>query len=457
MTDFSDKKNILIVDDIPAFCRQLRQMLNRETHAARVCTDPAKVPAMLEKRPYHLVITTLVMKKMAGFDLIRKIRGSGHSVPIMLITGHGSRESAIEAQRLGVSDYLYKPVAPRELIARVEKVLGQNGSEVERMASFKLDKLVSNDPAMKSIFDMVEAIAISNSRVLILGETGTGKQLIAQAIHSLSPRKNEPFIEINCAAIPGNLLESEFFGHERGSFTGAVDQRIGRFEEAGGGTIFLDEIGEIDYALQAKLLRVLEDGVFSRVGGSRMLRSRARVIAATNRDLRVASQKGDFRADLFYRLHVISLRLPPLRDRLADLPLLTRYFQDKYLPPGHHLEFSQGAFKVMRDYGWPGNVRELEHLVERLCVMHPGKLVREEELPDYFRQPGSLSGQSAPEHLSFREAVNDFEKRYLEKALDLHHGNMAAAARHARMDRAQFFRLARRHGLDTKRPRRAAG
>ena len=455
MPVISEKSRVLIVDDIRAFCHEIQTMFDPALFDARVCCDPAKVPALLQETEFHLVITTLVMKKMGGFELIRKIRGKGRTVPIMLITGHGSRESAIEAQRLGVSDYLYKPVNPRELIARAEKVLAQAKDEAEKKASFKLAKLVSNDPAMKSIFDTVEAIAISNSRVLILGETGTGKQLIAQAIHSLSPRKKEPFIEINCAAIPANLLESEFFGHERGSFTGAVGRRIGRFEEAGGGTLFLDEIGEIDYALQAKLLRVLEDGVFSRVGGSRILRSRARVIAATNRDLRLASQKGDFRADLFYRLHVISLRLPPLRERLTDLPLLTRYFLNKYSPPAGRQEFTPAAMQKLRSYSWPGNVRELEHLVERLCVLNPAAKVGVEDLPDYIGQTPVENNVKQLEPLSFREAVRDFEKRYLAHALDLHHGNMAAAARQARMDRSQFYRLARRHGLAGTKPRRA--
>ncbi len=451
-------RQILIVDDIPAFCRELKRMLPREIYTSTICTDPVAVTGMLLKRKFDLVITTLVMKKMGGFDLIRKIRGSGIDVPIMLITGYGSLESAIEAQRIGVSDYLYKPVSEKELNARVAKVLDKARLEQEHGATFRLDNLVSQDPAMKSIFDMVEAVALSNSRVLILGETGTGKQLIAQAIHSHSPRKDEPFVEINCAAIPEALLESEFFGHERGAFTGSVAQRKGRFEEAQGGTLFLDEIGEISYDLQAKLLRVLQDGSYSRVGGNAVLKSKARVIAATNRDVRKLAQEGSFRTDLFYRLHVISLTIPPLRKRKKDLPFLTRYFLDKYCPAGREMAFSPTALTMMESYSWPGNVRELEHLVERFSVMHPHPIVEAEDLPDYIQQaamPVKETSVTAP--LPFREARQRFEREYIAQALRLHNGNMSRAARYAGMDRSQFFRMVRHHGMNPKEPQFSEG
>jgi len=447
----SDLKNLLIVDDVPSFCQEVAEMLPKKSYACTICTDPTEAPGRLASGAFHLLITTLVMKKLDGFDLVRRIRGDGLSLPIMLITGYGSPESAIEAQRLGVNDYLYKPVVAKELRARAAKLITQSESDSDGQGAFKLDKLVSRDPAMKSIFDMVQTIAQSNSRVLILGETGTGKQLIAQAIHSLSPRRDEPFVEINCAAIPENLLESEFFGHERGAFTGAVDRRIGRFEEAKGGTIFLDEIGEVDLGLQAKLLRVLENGNFNRVGGSTTLHSRARVIAATNRDLRAASQEGEFRADLFYRLHVISVTIPPLRERKADLPFLTRYFLKKYLAPGRTLQFGDEALRLMNAYNWPGNVRELEHLVERFSVMHPKPVVEAQDLPRYMFQAVEEGQNGSPGETSFKEARNEFERKYLQNILRLHDGNMAAAARVAQMDRAQFFRLVRRHNLDPRK------
>jgi DNA-binding NtrC family response regulator len=444
--------NILIVDDIPSFCEELNETLSAAGYSCTICTDPTEATALLGTRTFHLLITTLVMKKLGGFDLIRAIRGVGHSLPWILITGHGSLESAIEAQRLGCSDYLYKPVEARELRARVDKVIGRRERSEEGVPPFQLDKLVSQDPGMKSIFDMVEAIASSNSRVLILGETGTGKQLIAHAIHALSPRCNEPFVEINCAAIPESLLESEFFGHERGAFTGATQQRIGRFEEAQNGTIFLDEIGEIGYSLQAKLLRVLQDGKFNRIGGPQTLRSNARVIAATNRDLRAAAKAGDFRTDLFYRLHVISVTVPPLRSRKKDLPVLTRYFLEKYRPAGRTLELSPEALKALDGYFWPGNVRELEHLAEQICVMHKGPVVHARDLPDYILEPSPEPVEDFPAaDRTFREAKVDFERKYLEHALLLHQGNMAQAARFAGMDRSQFFRMVKQHQIDPKK------
>ncbi len=449
--DDGEPEKILVVDDIPEFCRELKEILSTKPYTVTICTDPTKVIGMLGRQKYDLVITTLVMKKMGGFDLIRKIRGAGNPIPIMLITGYGSLESAIEAQRIGVSDYLYKPVSAKELKVRVAKVLLQERPENKGAAPFRLEKLVSRDPAMKSIFDMVEAVAISNSRVLIMGETGTGKELIAHAIHAKSPRKNEPFIEVNCAAIPENLLESEFFGHERGAFTGAVSQRRGRFEEAKGGTLFLDEIGEISYDLQAKLLRVLEDGGFTRVGGSTIHRSNARVIAATNRDLRVAAQEGRFRADLFYRLHVISLTIPPLRKRHQDLPFLARHFFNEF-HRGRSIEFSPDALAAMEAYSWPGNVRELKHLVERFSVMHPKPVIEVDDLPDYIAGAASKSTESAPVEggIRFAEAKKNFERHYIINALKLHEGNMSRAARYAGMDRSQFFRMVRQHGIDPK-------
>jgi transcriptional regulator with GAF, ATPase, and Fis domain len=305
---------------------------------------------------------------------------------------------------------------------------------------------------MKAIFDMVEAIAVSNSRVLILGETGTGKQLVASAIHACSPRRKEPFVEVNCAAIPENLLESELFGHERGAFTGATSQRIGRFEEAGAGTLFLDEIGETSHAVQAKLLRVLQDGKFSRVGGQKTLQSQARVIAATNRDLQKEAEENRFRPDLFYRLHVISMTLPPLRRRPADIPLLCEHFLRRYSPhPRFKQSFTDDAQRLLQRYSWPGNVRELENLMERLAVLHPKSILGVEVLPDTLLREAAVRPAGITTYTgTYREARERFEHDYVEMMLKAHQGNMAAAGRAAGMDRSQFFRLVHRHGLKEK-------
>jgi DNA-binding NtrC family response regulator len=440
---------VLVCDNLVEFCDEMRAIL--EPMGLEVVTELSPVRALerLAAERFDLFITTLIIPEMGGLEIIRRVRGAGNPVPILMITGYGSPRAAIEVIRLGASDYMEKPVEPEELKARVRKLLLRQKSDPPARSRFKLADLVSQDPAMKAIFDMVEAVAVSNSRVLILGETGTGKQLIARALHACSPRRNLPFVEINCAAIPENLLESELFGHERGAFTGATSQRIGRFEEAGAGTLFLDEIGEMSLPLQAKLLRVLQDGKFSRVGGQRTLQSQARVIAATNRDLQKDAAEGRFRSDLFYRLHVISLTLPPLRQRPADIPLLCEHFLKRYSPhPRFKQTLSEEALRALQRYSWPGNVRELENLMERLAVLHPRSVIGLDALPEKVLQEAAARPAETVTYTgTYREARKRFEREYVEMMLRAHGGNMAAAARAAGMDRSQFFRLVRRHKL----------
>jgi DNA-binding NtrC family response regulator len=451
-TPLADKR-ILIVDDVPDFCQQVRSYLKAHCRHVTICTSPLRALRRLKNEEPDLLITTLVMKELGGFDVIRRVRGQGSSLPIVMITGYGNETTAIEATRLGVSDYLEKPVAADELRARLAKIfVAQQRRAPNETAS--PGPMLSEDPAMKSIFDMVDAVARSDSRVLILGETGTGKQLVAQAIHDSSSRSNAPFVEVNCAAIPENLLESELFGHERGAFTGATERRLGRFEEAGKGTLFLDEIGEMSFTVQSKLLRVLQSGRFNRVGGSVTLQSRARVIAATNRDLQKEVEAGRFRADLFYRLHVITLTLPPLRRRAADIPLLAEYFLRRFrgareTPRG----FSPEALEHLRRYNWPGNVRELEHLVERFAVLHGRPIIGVSDLPEKIVRATGTPTTSTPDNLlqgDYGSARAAFEKAYLRETLKQARGNMAEGARRAGLDRSHYFRLVRRQGLDPK-------
>ena len=451
MTSALANRRILIVDDVPAFLQEVRSYLKNHCAEVLICTSPLRALRRIRSDPPDLLITTLVMKELGGFEVIRRVRGLGSSVPIVMITGRGNEKTAIEATRLGVSDYLEKPVSAEELRARLEKIFTALRQPTTGPAS---GGMVSEDPAMKAIFDMVGAVARSDSRVLILGETGTGKQLIAQAIHERSPRRHEPFVEVNCAAIPENLLESELFGHERGAFTGATDRRTGRFEEAGEGTLFLDEIGEMSFAVQSKLLRVLQGGKFSRVGGSATLQSHARVIAATNRDLQQEAEAGRFRADLFYRLHVITLTPPPLRRRAGDVPLLAEHFLKKFRGTGGTPHgFSPEALARLQRYGWPGNVRELEHLVERFAVLHDGPEIAAADLPEkILRETGGAT--TAPpatlSHGTLASARAAFERAYVVETLQRARGNMAAAARQAGLDRSHYFRLVRRHGIEPK-------
>ncbi len=446
-------KHILFVDDVPANCQEIRGFLKDHCRQVTICTSPIRALRRLKAEEPDLLITTLMMRELGGFDLIRRVRGQGSSLPIVMITGYGNEKTAIEATRLGCSDYLEKPVAADELRARLEKILlAQQKPAAGETSPVSSTSMLSEDPAMKSIFDMVEAVARSDSRVLILGETGTGKQLIAQAIHESSARHGRPFVEVNCAAIPENLLESELFGHERGSFTGATERRTGRFEEAANGTLFLDEIGEMSFTVQSKLLRVLQGGKFNRVGGSATLQSGARVIAATNRDLQKEVEAGRFRADLFYRLHVITLTLPPLRRRAADIPLLAEHFLRRFrgtraTPRG----FSAEAMLHLQRYSWPGNVRELEHLVERFAVLHDRPTVDLADLPEKFvRAPSSATNGSIDSLLQgdYVTARDAFERAYLRETLKQARGNMAEASRRAGLDRSHYFRLVRRQSLD---------
>jgi DNA-binding NtrC family response regulator len=448
-------KHVLIVEDVPAFCQELRGYLRDHCRQVTICTSPLRALRRLRREAPDLMITTLMMRELGGFDLIRRVRGQGHALPIVMITGYGNEKTAIEATRLGCSDYLEKPVAADELRARLEKIfVARRHPDAGTTAAPTATPMLSEDPAMKAIFDMVDAVARSDSRVLILGETGTGKQLIAQAIHEHSTRRAEPLVEVNCAAIPENLLESELFGHERGAFTGATDRRLGRFEEAGQGTLFLDEIGEMSFTVQSKLLRVLQNGRFNRVGGSATLQSRARVIAATNRDLPKEVEAGKFRADLFYRLHVITLTLPPLRRRAADIPLLAEHFLRRYRGPREMPRaFSPTALQLLQRYSWPGNVRELEHLVERFAVLHDRPVIDAGDLPEKIARAGPGGSSALPDALlqgDFATARRAFERAYLNETLRQSRGNMAEAARRAGLDRSHFFRLVRRQGLDAR-------
>ncbi|RCS53889.1 sigma-54-dependent Fis family transcriptional regulator [Bremerella cremea] len=448
----TQRQKILFIDDIPAFCEEMVATLQSEQLDAVSMLSPHEAISKIVRGDFDLVITTLVIAEMGGFEIIRRLRGAGCRVPIIMITGFGTDQSAIEAARLGVADYLTKPVEKTELVARVRRVLAEHAPRApERPKS--LARMISGDWQMSAIFDKVKTVAPSDSRVLILGETGSGKQLLAHAIHQQSRRAQEPFVEVNCAAIPANLLESELFGHEEGAFTGASKRRIGRFEAAGKGTIFLDEIGELSFELQSKLLHVLDSGKFTRVGGGNDMISRARLVSATNRDLMQEVEAGRFRADLYYRLNVISIELPPLRERPGDIGILAQHFINQFVTEGQQPPtFTPAAVEALRQYNWPGNVRELQNFAEQLAVLHAGARIEATDLPARILRPPTRSAPAArvsppAERLPFREARDQFEKDYLLKAIEEANGNMAEGARLAGMDRGQFYRLAKRHGL----------
>lgn len=445
------KPRVLVVDDVPAFLKETAAAL-RPHFEVSLCRSPLRAVRLARAGDTDLLLTTLVMRELDGFEVIRRVRGGGTAVPIIMVTGFGDENTAVEALRLGATDYLNKPVQPGELLARVNKAL--DAGRPRSSPFFAPPVVITRDERMLATLAVCETVAGSDSRVLIMGETGTGKELLAQLIHANSARANHPFVEVNCAAIPANLIESELFGHERGAFTGATGRRSGRFEEAAGGTIFLDEIGELGVAVQSKLLRVLQKGDYRRVGGSKDLRSSARVVAATNRDLFAEVQAGRFRADLYYRLNVVSIEVPPLRSRPGDVSLLADHFCRKFSRQRRdRLKFQPGALERLGNYGWPGNIRELEHLVERLSVLLPGDVVRVEDLPPHIRagRPQVSMETDGEGAATYKAELLKFEKGYFARLLALAGGNMAAAARAAGMDRSQFFRKIRTLGLHEPR------
>jgi DNA-binding NtrC family response regulator len=438
---------VLIVDDTAEFLRETSAAL-RPHFRISTCSSPLRALRMVAKGRADLLITTLVMRELDGFEVIRRVRGLGSDLPIIMVTGRGDENSAVEAMRVGANDYLNRPVQPDELVARVRRAILRPGRKAGGGRQSGVPVVVTQDSLMLQALDLCTRAARSDSRVLILGETGTGKELFAKTIHASSKRNGRPMVEVNCAAIPANLMESELFGHEKGAFTGATERRIGRFEDAGDGTLFLDEIGELNHGLQSKLLRVLQSGEFSRVGSPKVLHSGARIVAATNRDLEQESLAGRFRADLYYRLNVVAIPVPPLRERLGDVPVLVDFFNRKFsADSAKPLVFSDAVMTLLNEYHWPGNVRELEHLIERLVVLSVGEVVRVSDLPVYFRKAAASPPAPGEGRPSYEDARKEFDLGYFGSLIRHAGGNHAAAARMAAMDRSQFFRKITALGL----------
>ncbi|MGE9290999.1 MAG: sigma-54-dependent transcriptional regulator [Puniceicoccales bacterium] len=440
---------VLIIDDVPSFLREVRALLKKE-YTVSISQSPVRGIRKALEDGVDIVVTTLVMREIGGLEVIQRLQSRGFQGAIVMVTRFGDASTAQEAIRLGATDYITRPLVPKELNARLKRALKKKEKESNTPLKTIQEGIRTCEPKMVALLELAHIAADADSRILILGETGTGKELLANAIHRYSRRSREPFVVINCAAIQENLLESELFGHEQGAFTGAIQNRVGRFEQAGAGTLFLDEIGEIPLSLQAKLLRVLQNGEYYRVGGSRRLQSRARIVAATNQDLQKRVDEGEFRADLFYRLNVVNLNLPPLRERPADIPLLAGFFlerfRDKSDTPKH---FSPEAISILQRYNWPGNIRELEHLVERSIILVQKTVISPEDLPDTMRSSALLKTGSDNEFevdtgLPFRLAKQRFEEAYFNSVIERAGGNYSLAARMAGIERTAFFRKAKK-------------
>ena len=385
---------ILVVDDEANARTALAELLRDEGFDVETAADAFKALGKYETFNPHVVVTDLKMPGMDGIELVKKIRSMEDPATVVVMTAFGAVSSAVDAMRSGATDYLTKPINFDELLVVLDKVFEQQAlrRETRQLRQRVRDRVAPNNiigtsPPMQRVFEVVEQVAPSRATVLITGESGTGKELVANALHQRSPRANGPFIKLHCAALAESLLESELFGHEKGSFTGAAARKDGRFSLADGGTLFLDEIGEISPAIQVKLLRFLQEHEFERVGGTQTLRVDVRVIAATNRNLVEEVAKGRFREDLFYRLNVVSLEMPPLRERRTDVPVLARFFLEKYAKENAKpIEgFAPETMELLQSYDWPGNVRELENAIERAVVLTSGSQIEMRALPPNVR------------------------------------------------------------------------
>jgi DNA-binding NtrC family response regulator len=433
----------ILVADSDSTCVSLKKLasIEPELHVDDIADGTAALHALSEHN-YSIFLMDLMTPSTGGLGLMEEIQKRNIPVTVIVLTGQNSIDQAVQAMRLGAYDILTKPVDAHHLRMVVQRVLRERrlqdevASLREQLQSrYSFRNIISKSPRMHTVFELISNVAQSNATVLIEGETGTGKEQIAVAIHHASHLRTGPMVAVNCAALPETLLESELFGHEKGAFTSAVGRRVGRFELANGGTIFLDEVGDIPPAMQAKLLRVLQERRFERVGGTESIEVDVRVIGATNRSLHKLVQDGQFREDLYYRLNVIKIDLPPLRERREDIPLLAAYFAEKYARHGETPKhIVPQAMDVLLNYGWPGNVRELENAIERACVTSPNGSILPQSFPPDVLQP--VCSQSArmvdlqtPLPKLLRQIQADVEEEYIRKALEQTRGNVSQCAR----------------------------
>ena len=449
------RPTILIVDDD----RPQRDGLQRalaDRYDVLVADEAQKAGAILEAQPVEVLLTDLRMPGDDGLKLLRRA-GSLSNPPVsIMMTAYGSIENAVEAMKAGAYHYVTKPVNLDELELVIGRALKSRQIEAENAnlheqldRKFGLENLIGQSPAMLQMFDIIRQVAPTRASVLITGETGTGKELVAHALHTLSPRKSGPFVAVHAAALPTTLLESELFGHEKGAFTGAVERRAGRFEMADGGTIFLDEVGELEPAMQVKLLRVLEERKFERVGGSKTIEVDVRLVAATNRDLKKMVAEGKFRDDLFYRLSVVTVKLPPLREHRDDVPLLVTAFNRQYSEENNVpvREITQEAVNLLMAYDWPGNVRELRNAVEQMVVLARGDRLTVRDIPAAIRSGADLT-KIAVVRPGVTMTVEEAERQLIVQALKETQGNRTKAADKIGMSRRTLHRKLKQYRLE---------
>jgi DNA-binding NtrC family response regulator len=458
------KPEILIVDDDLAFRIGTQALLEDHGYTVTHVATGDEAKNRLSEDPCDCVLTDLVMPGISGIDLLQYIRNSHPEMPVIMVTGFASIRTAVDAMRLGAYDYVTKPCENTELLIKIERALdvGRKDRELKHLReelrdTYSFGTMISRSESMKQVFRQIQQVADADVTVLIQGESGTGKELVARALHVNSRRAAHPFVAVNCSAIPESLLESELFGHEKGAFTGAEKQRLGKFEEAHTGTLFLDEIGDTPPSVQVKLLRVLQEKTIERIGGKGPIAVEVRVVAATNRNLELLMLQGDFREDLFYRLNVFPITLPPLRERLEDIPILANHFIQQYadLGNGKVKHIAPAVMSEMEHYGWRGNIRELENLIKRAIIKSSGDTITSLELPPNKEgeRPDAGASQAAaditPPYKDYLSSiVSRAEESYLVRMLHLHKGNINQAAKIMQIDRKTIYRKIAEYHLD---------
>ena len=454
------KAHLLIVDDEANTLASLSRAFRLAGHEATVCDNAGKALELAKAQNFDLILSDVVMPGKDGLTLLEELKAQGVTTPVVMMSGQAHIEMAVRATRLGALDFLEKPISSDKLLLTVENALKLQRLEREnRQLRQRLGKheIVWKGEAMRRVMAQLERVAASESRVCILGETGTGKELVARTIHERSPRSTGPFVTLNCAAVPAELIESELFGHEKGSFTGATGRHVGKFEQADQGTIFLDEIGDMPLNMQAKLLRVLEEGEVERIGGDKAISVSVRVVVATHRDLEARVREEKFRQDLFHRIYVFPLTLPPLRERREDIPALVEHFAAQVCAQNSWkaIPFTPDAIELLQSYPWPGNVRELRNMVERLILLATDGQVDESTVE--LAMPKSAATAKLPGTVSsgpLSDRVEEFEREVILAELKRSHQNVAQAARILGLERSHLYKKAEQLGIDLRAMRR---
>ena len=445
-------KKILIVDDEPNILKSLEIILPSEGYSVYTATNLTKAREVLSKENIQLFLLDVMLKDEDGIAFISEIRQQNPDAVVIMISGHATVKMAVEATQQGADDFLEKPLSKEKIILTLSNFirhleLQQKYSALEN--EIYGSQLIGQSEAMQKIFRQIEKVAPTNSKVLITGESGTGKEIVARMIHLKSLRRSEAYIKINCAAIPGDLIESELFGNEKGAFTGATERREGKFAMADKGTLLLDEIGDMSLATQTKVLRVLQEGEFERIGGHETIKTDVRIIAATNRDLKKLVDEGKFREDLYFRLYVLPIQIPPLRERVEDIEILIHHYLDHFCRENNQpvISMDPAAMARLKEYAWPGNVRELKNMVERMVIMNEGNNISVSQLPPEISYPSFDAAKTFAEEKTLREVRDQIESDYIKYCMKKYDGNVAKLSEVLQIERTYLYKKLKNMGL----------